>query len=69
MNSWADNDVDNSRNNSFGENFLTLHDVKYLVEGLEVLLRTNLDGEKRSNVIQLRDKLIRYSSSLINDFN
>ena len=68
MNNW-NVDEDGDKNYSFDRNFPTLHDIKYLVEGLEVLLRTNLDGEKRSNVIQLRDKLLEYSSSLINDFN
>jgi hypothetical protein len=36
---------------------------------LNVLLQTNLDGEKRSQVIRLREKLINISSSIINDFN
>jgi hypothetical protein len=36
---------------------------------LNVLLQTNLDGEKRSQVISLREKLINRSSSIINDFN
>lgn len=48
---------------------LTLPNIKYLVEGLEALLQTNLDGEKRSGVINLRDRLINITSSIINDFN
>lgn len=48
---------------------LTLPNIKYLVEGLEALLQTNLDGEKRSGVINLRDRLISITSSIINDFN
>jgi len=48
---------------------LTLPNIKYLVDGLNVLLQTNLDGEKRSQVIRLREKLINISSSIINDFN
>jgi hypothetical protein len=48
---------------------LTLPNIKYLVEGLETLLQTNLDGEKRSGVINLRDRLINITSSIINDFN
>jgi hypothetical protein len=39
------------------------------VDGLNVLLQNNLDGEKRSQVIRLREKLINISSSIINDFN
>jgi hypothetical protein len=48
---------------------LTLPNIIYLVDGLNVLLQTNLDGEKRSEVIRLREKLINISSSIINDFN
>jgi hypothetical protein len=48
---------------------LTFLNIKYLIEGLNVLLQTNLDGEKRSQVISLREKLIIRSSSIINDFN
>ena len=62
--------IDNKNNNTEeGEKrFLTLQNVKYLVEGLEVLLQTNVDGEKRSRVIKLRDDLINYSGSFFNDF-
>jgi hypothetical protein len=50
-------------------NILTFPNIKYLIEGLNVLLQTNLDGEKRSQVIGLREKLINRSSSIISDFN
>jgi hypothetical protein len=43
---------------------LTLSNIQYLVEGLDVLLHTNLDGDKRSKVIKLRDELSSYISNM-----
>ena len=48
---------------------LTLPNIKYLVEGLEVLLATDLDGEKRTNVIHLRDELVSYVNSIFSDYS
>ena len=61
--------VESGSEDSENSEILTLPNIKYLVEGLETLLQTNLDGEKRSGVINLRDRLISITSSLINDFN
>ena len=65
MNNWEENNQDDRED----RNILTLPNIKYIVEALNVLLQTNLDGEKRSQVISLREKLINRSSSIINDFN
>ncbi|GEM_PF-769553 len=65
MNNWEENNQDDRDD----RNILTLPNIKYIVEALNVLLQTNLDGEKRSQVISLREKLINRSSSIINDFN
>ncbi|HET9807070.1 MAG: hypothetical protein ACM3VV_03940 [Deltaproteobacteria bacterium] len=65
MSNWEENNQDDYDN----LNILTFPNIKYLIEGLNVLLQTNLDGEKRSQVISLREKLIDRSSSIINDFN
>ena len=46
---------------------LTLSNIQYLVEGLDVLLHTNLDGDKRTKVIKLRDELSAYISNLFID--
>jgi hypothetical protein len=43
---------------------LTLPNIQYLVEGLDALLYTNLDGDKRAKVIQLRDELTAYISNI-----
>ena len=65
MSNWEESNQDDYNDLSI----LTFPNIKYLVEGLNVLLQTNLDGEKRSQVINLREKLINRSSSIINDFN
>lgn len=46
---------------------LTLSNIQYLVEGLDVLLHTNLDGDKRTKVIKLRDELSAYISNMFID--
>ena len=46
---------------------LTLPNIRYLVEGLDALLYTNLDGDKRAKVIQLRDELTAYISNIFTD--
>ena len=65
MSNWEESNQDDYDDLSI----LTFPNIKYLVEGLNVLLQTNLDGEKRTQVISLREKLINRSSSIINDFN
>jgi hypothetical protein len=49
------------------ETLLTLCNIQYLVEGLDALLHTNLDGDKRTKVIKLRDELSAYISSMFID--
>jgi hypothetical protein len=49
------------------ETLLTLSNIQYLVEGLDALLHTNLDGYKRTKVIKLRDELSAYISSMFID--
>lgn len=48
---------------------LTLVNIRYLVEGLEALLMTDLDGEKRAKVIRLRDELVSHLNSIFNDYS
>jgi hypothetical protein len=47
---------------------LTLPNIQYLVQGLDVLLQTDLDGEKRTKVIRLRDELLSYINSIFTDY-
>ena len=49
------------------ETLLTLSNIQYLVEGLDALLHTNLDGDNRAKVIKLRDELSSYISSMFVD--
>jgi hypothetical protein len=69
MSNWKENNQDDYDDDDDDLNILTFPNIKYLIEGLNVLLQNNLDGEKRSQVISLREKLINRSSSIINDFN
>lgn len=69
MSNWKENKQDDYDDDDDDLNILTFPNIKYLIEGLNVLLQNNLDGEKRSQVISLREKLINRSSSIINDFN
>jgi hypothetical protein len=48
---------------------LTLPNIQYLVAGLDALLYTNLDGDKRAKVIQLRDELTAYINSIFTDYS
>lgn len=48
---------------------LTLSNIKYLVEGLDSLLMTDLDGEKRGKVIRLRDELLSQVSNIFSDYS
>jgi hypothetical protein len=48
---------------------LTLSNIQFLVEGLDTLLVTNLDGEKRSKVIELRNELTNYINSVFDDYS
>ncbi|HEY7573194.1 MAG TPA: hypothetical protein VH796_17680 [Nitrososphaeraceae archaeon] len=48
---------------------LTLSNIKYIIEGLDTLLLTDLDGEKRIRVIRLRDELVSYINSIFNDYS
>jgi hypothetical protein len=54
---------------SNNKTLLTLPNIQYLVEGLDALLYTNLDGDKRAKVIQLRDELIAYINSIFTDYS
>ncbi|HZC88788.1 MAG TPA: hypothetical protein VE199_04145 [Nitrososphaera sp.] len=48
---------------------LTLTNIKYIVEGLDALLMTDLDGAKRAKVIQLRNDLLSHVNSIFSDYS
>jgi hypothetical protein len=55
---------EDEENQGHTDSLLTLSNIQYLVEGLDSLLHTNLDGDKRAKVIKLRDELSAYISSM-----
>ena len=58
-----------SKNQEEEKVLLTLPNIKYLVEGLDALLMTDLDGEKRTKVIQLRNDLLSFINSIFTDYS
>jgi hypothetical protein len=58
---------EDQENQSGAETLLTLSNIQYLVEGLDSLLQTTLDGYKRAKVIKLRDELSSYISNMFTD--
>jgi hypothetical protein len=58
-----------SKNQEEERDLLTMSNIKYLVEGLDALLTTGLDGEKRRRVIQLRNDLLANINSIFNDYS
>jgi hypothetical protein len=58
---------DQEESQSGADTLLTLSNIQYLVEGLDSLLQTNLDGYKRAQVIKLRDELSSYISNMFSD--
>ena len=62
---YQQNEEDNANNKTL----LTLPNIQYLVAGLDALLYTTLDGDKRAKVIQLRDELTAYINSIFTDYS
>lgn len=58
---------DQKESQSGAETLLTLSNIQFLVEGLDSLLQTNLDGYKRTKVIKLRDELSAYIGNMFSD--
>jgi hypothetical protein len=58
-----------SKNQEEERVLLTMTNIKYLVEGLEALLMTDLDGEKRRKVIQMRNELLSHINSIFSDYS
>ena len=58
---------DQKESQSGADTLLTLSNIQFLVEGLDSLLQTNLDGYKRAKVIQLRDELSAYIGNMFSD--
>jgi hypothetical protein len=55
-------------NSNEAKTLLTLPNIQYMVQGLDVFLQNNLDGDNRIKVIELRDGLLSYISGLFSDY-
>ncbi|MDQ3837863.1 MAG: hypothetical protein M3297_01185 [Thermoproteota archaeon] len=62
-------DSNEEQDKGTSKSLLTLSNIQYLVEGLDTLLVTNLDGDKRSKVIALRNELINHINSMFDDYS
>ena len=49
------------------KSLLTLPNIQYIVQGLDVLLQNNLDGDNRIRAIELRDELLSYITGFFSD--
>ena len=47
---------------------LTLPNIQYIVQGLDIFLQNNLDGDNRIKVIELRDGLLSYITGFFSDY-
>ena len=49
------------------KSLLTLPNIQHIVQGLDVLLQNNLDGDNRIRAIELRDELLSYITGFFSD--
>jgi len=57
-----------SLSNEEMKSLLTLPNIQYIVQGLDVLLQNNLDGDNRIRAIELRDDLLSYITGFFSDY-
>jgi hypothetical protein len=50
------------------KSLLTLPNIQYMVQGLDVFLQNNLDGDNRIKAIELRDGLLSYNTGIFSDY-
>ena len=50
------------------KSLLTLPNIQYIVQGLDVLLQNNLDGDNRIRAIELRIELFSYNTGFFSDY-
>lgn len=55
-------------NSNETKTLLTLPNIQYIVQGLDVFLQNNLDGDNRIKAIELRDGLLSYITGIFSDF-
>ena len=55
-------------NSNEKKTLLTLTNIQYIVQGLDIFLQNNLDGDNRIKVIELRDGLLSYITGFFSDY-
>ena len=55
-------------NSNEAKTLLTLPNIQYMVQGLDVFLQNNLDGDNRIKAIELRDGLLSYITGIFSDY-
>jgi len=55
-------------NSNEAKTLLTLPNIQYIVQGLDVFLQNNLDGDNRIKAIELRDGLLSYITGIFSDY-
>jgi hypothetical protein len=50
------------------KSLLTLPNIQYIVQGLDLLLQNNLDGVDRIKAIELRDELLSNITDIFSDY-
>jgi hypothetical protein len=55
-------------NSNETKTLLTLPNIQYIVQGLDVFLQNNLGGDNRIKAIELRDGLLSYITGIFSDY-
>ena len=60
--------LEQESNSNEKKTLLTLPNIQYIVQGLDIFLQNNLDGDNRIKVIELRDGLLSYITGFFSDY-
>ena len=60
--------LQHAANSNETKTLLTLPNIQYIVQGLDVFLQNNLDGDNRIKAIELRDGLLSYITGIFSDY-
>jgi hypothetical protein len=60
--------LEQESNSNEKKTLLTLPNIQYIVQGLDLFLQNNLDGDNRIKAIELRDGLLSYITGIFSDY-
>jgi len=60
--------LEQESNSNEKKTLLTLPNIQYIVQGLDIFLQNNLDGDNRIKAIELRDGLLSYITRIFSDY-